>query len=472
MGWFGASVKRKEDPAFLTGKGRYVDDIHLPGMLEVVVLRSPHPHAAIRGIDTARALALPGVHAVITYADLPESMRRETVPLLVPKPAIKQPFMQYCLAKDEVCFVGEPIALVVADNRYVAEDAAALVEIDFVPLPAIADCAAALDVRQPLAHRDAAPSHRNLAALIPVNVGNADAAFATAAHVFREKIFQHRGGPFFMECRGMIAAPDPVTESLTIYVSSQGSHRHKRVLLDLLDWADHQLRIVTPDVGGGFGPKGSFYAEYGALAAAAMILRRPLKWIEDRKENFVATQQERDQYWDMEIAVDKDARILGIRGTLVHDSGAYMPWGVVLPWIAATTVPGPYVIPSFQLNVLCTFTNKVPTSPVRGAGRPEAAVTMERLVDCIAREMKLPRDEVRRRNFIKPEQMPYKVGIISRDGRPVTYDSGDYPTSQAKALAAADFAGFKARQDAARAQGRYIGIGIGNYVEGTGLGPF
>ncbi len=220
-----------------------------------------------------------------------------------------------------------------------------------------------------------------------------------------------------------------------------------------------------PTFGGGFGPKGSFYAEYGALAAAAMSLRRPLKWIEDRKENFVSTQQERDQYWDMEIAVDRDARILGIRGKLVHDLGAYMPWGVVLPWIAGTTVPGPYVIPAFRLDVICAFTNKVPTSPVRGAGRPEAAVTMERLVDAIAREMKLDRDEVRRRNFIKPEQMPYNVGIISRDGRPVTYDSGDYPTCQAKALAGANLAGFRARQAQARQQGRYIGLGIGNAVE-------
>src|SRR5215470_387627 len=441
--WFGASVKRNEDPALLTGQGRYVDDNHLPGMLEVAVLRSPHPHAAIRGIDTTRALALPGVHAVITYADLPESLRQQTVPLLVPNPAIKQAYMPYCLARDEVCFVGEPIALVVADNRYLAEDAAALVDVDFEQLPAIADCAAALAPGAPLSHRDAAASLRNLGAHIPLNVGNADAAFAAAAHVFRETIFQHRGGPFFMECRGMIAVPDPVSEALTIYVSSQGPHRHKRVLLDLLDWADHQLRIVTPDVGGGFGPKGSFYAEYGALAATALALRRPVKWIEDRRENFLSTQQERDQYWDVEIAVDNDARILGLRGTMVHDAGAYMPWGVVLPWIAATSVPGPYVIPSFHLDVSVAFTNKVPTSPVRGAGRPEAAVVMERLMDRVAQEMKLDRAEARRRNFIKPSQMPYKVGIIFRDGRPVTYDSGDYPSCQGKALAAAGYVDFK-----------------------------
>jgi carbon-monoxide dehydrogenase large subunit len=202
------------------------------------------------------------------------------------------------------------------------------------------------------------------------------------------------------------------------------------------------------------------------------LARRPVKWIEDRHENFLSTQQERDQYWDVEIALDRDAKILGVRGKLVHDAGAYMPWGVVLPWIAATSVPGPYVIPNFRLDVSVAFTNKVPTSPVRGAGRPEAAVVMERLMDRAARELKLDRAEVRRRNFIQPSQMPYKVGIIFRDGRSVTYDSGDYPTCQQKALDAADYDGFAARQAAARKAGRYIGLGIGNAVEATGLGPY
>jgi carbon-monoxide dehydrogenase large subunit len=201
-------------------------------------------------------------------------------------------------------------------------------------------------------------------------------------------------------------------------------------------------------------------------------MRRPIKWIEDRQENFLSTQQERDQHWDMEIAVDREARILGVRGTLTHEAGAYMPWGVVLPWIAATSVPGPYVIPSFHLDVSVAFTNKVPTSPVRGAGRPQACVVMERLMDRVAHEMKLDRAEVRRRNFIIPDQMPYRVGIIFRDGRPVTYDSGDYPTCQRKALEAADYDGFAARQAQARAAGRYIGLGIGNAVEATGLGPY
>jgi carbon-monoxide dehydrogenase large subunit len=243
-------------------------------------------------------------------------------------------------------------------------------------------------------------------------------------------------------------------------------------MLELFELGDHQLRVVTPDVGGGFGPKGTYYPEYANLSVASRLLGRPVKWIEDRRENFLTTNQERDQYWDLEIAVDGEAKIIGVRGQLIHDNGAYVPWGIVLPWITATTVPGPYVIPHLKLDVLSVFTNKVQTTPVRGAGRPEAVTAMERLMDRVARELKLDRAEVRRRNFIQPSQMPYKVGIIFRDGRPVTYDSGDYPHTQAEALKAAGYDGFAARQLEARKAGRYLGIGIANAVEATGLGPY
>ena len=467
--WFGASVKRKEDPAFLQGRGQYVDDIHLPGTLHAAFVRSAYAHAKIGKIDKRAALALPGVHAVLVYADLPESVRAQTLPLLVPHPAIRQPRMPYALAKDEACYAGEPLACVIADSRYIAEDAAQLVAVDYVPLPAVNDCRAALAADAPPAH---AGADSNTAARFPVKVGDADRAFAGAAHVFREQIHQHRGGPFFMECRGVVAHFDAPTQGYTLYVSSQGSHRIKRCMLDMFDLGDHQMRVITPDVGGGFGPKGSFYPEYVNVAVASRLLNRPVKWIEDRRENFLATHQERDQYWDMEIAVDADAKILGVRGQLIHETGAYVPWGIVLPWIAATTVPGPYVIPHFKLDVISVFTNKIQTTPVRGAGRPEAVTTMERLMDRVARELKLERAEVRRRNFIQPEQMPYNVGIIFRDGRPVTYDSGDYPACQAAALEAAGYADFGARQAAARAAGRYLGIGAANAVEATGLGPY
>jgi len=466
---FGASVPRKEDPALLRGEGQFVDDIHLPGMLHAAFVRSPHAHARVGRIDKSAALAVTGVHAVLAYADLPESVRRQTLPLLVPHPAIRLARMPYALAKDEVCYAGEPVACVIAESRYIAEDAADRVEVEYEALPAVSDCRAALEPGAPLAH---AGTGSNVAARFPVRVGDADRAFAGAAHIFREKLYQHRGGPFSIECRGVVARYERETQSYTLFVSSQGVHRQKRCMLDMFDLGDHQVRVVTPDVGGGFGPKGSFYPEYVNAAVAARLLDRPVKWIEDRRENFLATHQERDQYWDMEIAVDAAGKIAGVRGQLIHETGAYVPWGIVLPWITATTVPGPYVIPHFKLDVVSVFTNKIQTTPVRGAGRPEAVTTMERLMDRVARELALDPAEVRRRNFIRPEQMPYNVGIVFRDGRPVTYDSGDYPACQSGALGAANYESFGERQAVARRSGRHIGIGIANAVEATGLGPY
>ena len=467
--WFGASVQRKEDPALLRGRGRFVDDLVLPGMLYACFVRSTHAHARIRSIDMDAASKSPGVRAVLTFADMPDCLRSRTIPLLVPNPALTQALMPYALACDEVHYVGQTVAIVVAESRAAAEDAASLVNVDYEPLPVVADCIAAVAEGSATAHL-ASPS--NVAGRLPVQVGHIEGAFSSAAHVFREQIFQHRGGAFFMECRGAIAAWDSNLDALTLYVSSQGSHRHKQNIVDMFDLRESQVRVLTPDVGGGFGPKGSFYPEYPALIAASIHLRCPVKWIEDRRENFLATHQERDQHWDVEVAVTGDGRLLGVRGTLIHDMGAYTPWGVVLPWISATTVPGPYVLPAFRLDVVCALTNKVPTTPVRGAGRPQAVVVMERLMDRIASELALDPAEVRRRNFIQPSQMPYKVGIVFRDGRPVTYDSGDYPACQAVALDAIDYAGFPARREAALREGRRRGIGIGNAVEGTGLGPY
>jgi len=467
--WFGAPARRKEDPALLTGKGRFVDDIRLPGTLHAAFVRSPHAHARIRAVDATVARGTAGVHLVLGFADLPESLRKAALPLLVPHPAITQPFMPFALAGSEACYAGEPVAVVVADNRYIAEDAASAVTVDYEPLPAVSDCLTAIEPTSALTHADA-PS--NVAANFSLNHGDSGAAFTGAAHVFADRFHIHRGGAFFMECRGIIATHDAALDAFTIYLSSQGSHRIKRAMLDVLDLHDNQVRVITPDVGGGFGPKAALYPEYPSVAACAKLLGRPVKWIEDRYENFIATHQERDQWWDLEIAVDADARIRGIRGRLVHDSGAFVPWGVVLPWIAASTVPGPYVVPSYNIDIVVALTNKISTTPVRGAGRPQGVFVMERLMDRVARELALDPAEVRRRNFIKPEQMPYPVGIMFRDGRPVTYDSGDYPASQDKALEAADYASFAARQATARREGRYIGIGIGNAVEGTGLGPY
>ncbi len=467
--WFGAAVKRKEDPALLAGKARFVDDVRLSGTLHAAFVRSPHPHAKIRSIDASAAKTLKGVHVVLGFADLPEPLQRNALPLFVPSPAIAELHLPYALAREEAVYVGEPVAVVVADSRHIAEDAAALVAVDYEPLPSGSDCTAALTRGSPPAHLT---SKSNIAARVPITVGDTDVAFRDAAHVVRERLFIHRGGPFFMECRGVVATHDAAMDSYTIYVSSQGSHRVKRGLLDVLDLNDNQMHVITPDVGGGFGPKGAIYPEYPCVAACAKMLGRPVKWIEDRLENFLCTHQERDQFWDLELAADPDGKILALRGRLVHDTGAYVPWGLVLPWIAATTVPGPYVIPNFNLELNAVYTNMISTTPVRGAGRPQGVFVMERMMDRLAEAVGLDRAELRRRNFITPAQMPYKVGIIFRDGRPVTYDSGDYPGSQVRALAAADYTGFAARQAEALRAGRYIGIGISNAVEATGLGPY
>ncbi len=230
--------------------------------------------------------------------------------------------------------------------------------------------------------------------------------------------------------------------------------------------------MIAPVVGGGFGTKAPFYAEEAVIPAAAMKLGRPVTWQEDRREHFLSATQERDQHWKVAIAVDADGKILGLRGTMLHDTGAFLPWGIIAPYIAATTFPGPYVVPAYALEATIVLTNRVPTTVVRGAGRPQAVFAMERLLDRVARELGLDRAELRARNMIRPEQMPYSVGLVFRDGKPLVYASGDFPKSQRRALALSDYAGFRARQAKARAEGRYLGIGIGNYVEGTGLGPF
>ena len=299
---FGASVKRKEDPAFLTGEGRYIDDIVLPDMAFVAFLRSPWGHARINGVNAEAARKHPGVIAVLSADEMPASLKERPLPLFVPNAALTQPCMPYALAKDEVCYVGQTVALVVAESRALAEDALAMIEVDYEPLPAVADAKRALEPDAPLSHIE---YRTNVAGRMVSNVGDTDAAFAKAAHVFREEIFQHRGGPFSMECRGAIASYDTASSYLTLWLSSQGSHRIKRGILDLFDFDDAHVRVITPDVGGGFGPKGSVYPEYPAMIAASMLLKRPVKWIEDRRENFVSTQQERDQYWDVEIAVDR-----------------------------------------------------------------------------------------------------------------------------------------------------------------------
>jgi aerobic carbon-monoxide dehydrogenase large subunit len=465
----GAATKRLEDPDLLRGGACFVDDIRLPGMLETAFVRSSHAHALIRAIDRRAALAMPGVHAVLTLDDLRPHLRTERLAVGLPSPAYRQHRDRPVLAGAETVHVGEPIAIVVADSRYRAEDAAASVIVDFEPLPATADARLALGPKAPRAHRDA---RDNLLAEFTMAYGDVDRAFAAAPHRFALSLWQHRGGGHSLEGRGAVARLDPLDGVLTLWSSTQTPHAALRLLSDLLGRAENELRVVAPEVGGGFGPKLVFYPEDVAVALAALILKRPVKWIEDRREHFTATTQERDQYWEIELATDKDGHILGVRGTLIHDHGAYTARGVNLPYESAQTVTLPYDVPAYRLNLKLALTNKVPVSPVRGAGQPQGVFAMERLLDKAARQLGLDRAEIRRRNLIGPARMPCTKPLVARGGLSVMLDSGDYPACQAMALDQAGWRDFPARQQAERAAGRHLGIGVANFVKGTGRGPF
>ncbi len=469
MSSFGSSAKRVEDPVLLRGEGKFTDDIHLPGLLTAAMLRSPYAHARIKSIDTTTALELDGVHLILKNSDLALEYTTTELPLMVPNPLITKPVTPHMLAKDYVRYVGEPVALIVAEDRYIAEDALERVMVDYEPLPVASDFREAVE-------RNAATAHHgledNICAEFVQSFGAVDEVFANAPHIFKNTFFQHRGAAHPLETRAMMASYDELSDHLTFYAASQSPHRVREIYAKLRGVDDNQVRVIVPDIGGGFGAKGQTYPEYFSVAAAARVLRRPVKYMEDRRENFTATHHERDQLWTAEIAFNDDGKLLGFRGTLLHDSGAYVPWGIITPYIAASTVPGPYLLPAYEMKVTCVLTNKVAVTPVRGAGRPQAAFTMERMMDMAALELGRDPASLRRQNYIPADQMPYKMGLIFRDGSPITYDSGDYPACHDKAIELSGYDSFKERQKLARAEGRFIGIGIASYVEGTGLGPF
>ena len=376
--FFGAAVKRLEDPALLTGRGQFTDDISAPDMLHAVFVRSPHPHARFTTINTESALAMPGIHEIYTLADFPSDVRDNRLLLLLPSPAISQPVMPHLLSAGEVTYVGEPLAVVIADTRHRGEDAIAAVEIDWEPLAAAADARDAVQPGAPVAHSS---STDNIAARFVSQYGDADAVFPGAAHVVSMSIRHHRGGGHALEGRGALAIHDPDEGHTMLWSATQTPHQVKRNIIGIMGWNENEIDVIAPDVGGGFGPKAMFYPEEAVVPFCARKLGQPIKWTEDRREHFVCASQERDQYWDVEAAFDENGKILGVRGTMIHDTGSYIPWGIVSPLIAATTVPGPYILPNYHLETIVALTNKVHVTPVRGAGRPQAVFTMERLMD-------------------------------------------------------------------------------------------
>src|SRR5262247_25345 len=466
-GLIGARIPRLEDGALLVGKGRFVDDIARPGVWHAAFVRSPHPHAAIRRVDAQGALVLPGVHAVLTLDDLAPVVAKRRMLRHSNSGTPLDRYWSFALADGEVSYVGEAIAIVLADNRYVAEDAAAKVAVDYDVLASVSDCRSAIEPTAPAVRREL---NANIAASYKVAYGDAEAAFAKAAHVFHEELWQHRGGGHPIEGRGILA--EWRDDTMTVWASTQKAHDLFQSLTALLDFDESRLRVATTDVGGGLGPKLCVYPEDIAVVAAAKLLERPIKWIEDRREHFTNAAQERDQYWSLDIAVDAHGKLLGIRGRLIHDLGAYALQDVNIPYNSASMMSGPYLLPVLSVDVIVAATNKTPVSSVRGAGYPQAAFAMERLMDRLARELRLDRAEVRRRNLIPAEKMPYTKPLKARSGASMCYDSGDYPASQAQVLQAAGWQDFPQRQAAARRECRYIGIGLAHGIKGTGRGPF
>jgi len=462
----GSRITRLEDEPLLRGRGRFIDDIAIAGVWHAAFVRSPHPHALIRGVDKSAALALPGVRAVLTLDDLATVMTSRRMVRHSNSGLPLDKAWPFALADGEVCYVGEPVALILADHRYIAEDAAALVTVDYDTQAFVAD------VRKAMA---SPPIRRELTSNVittyQVAFGDVGAAFAKAAHVFKQELWQHRGAAHSIEARGMLVEVRQADGGITVHSSTQKAHDLVQSLTTLMDF-DQSLRVVAPDIGGGFGAKLCVYSEDVALVAAAKLLNQSLKWTEDRREYFTNAVHERDQYWSLEIAVDAQAKVLGVRGKLLHDAGAYTVQEPNIPYNSATTMSGPYIVPGLSIDVTIAMSNKTPVSSVRGAGYPQAAFAMERLLDLVAREMKLDRAEVRRRNLIPANKMPYLKPLKARSGMTMEYDSGDYPGCQDEVLKAAGWDDFPARQAQARKLGRYLGIGLAHGVKGSGRGPF
>jgi carbon-monoxide dehydrogenase large subunit len=463
------SAPRIEDPALLRGEGRYLADLVLPDMLHAAFLRSSHAHARIARLDLEAARNLPGVVAVYDSAGLLPALTGPRMPLGFPSSTLQRDITPWVLSDREVAFVGEAIAMVVAGSRAIAEDALALIEVDYEALPVVHDLRQAIEPDAPPVRTEA---ESNVAERFRVGFGDVAAAFADAPHRFAETLRVHRGAAHPMEGRGVLARFDPIGGALTLWTSTQMAHETLHTVAAMLGLDQHDVRVIAPDVGGGFGCKYLTYPEEVAVPAAARLLGRPVRWVEDRAEHFVASIHERDQLWEVEIAVDAQGVLRGLRGRMLHDQGAYTPQGINLPYNAATSVTGPYKVPAYDLEVLVCQTNKTPVVPVRGAGYPQAAFVMERLMDRVARELRIDRAELRLRNYVPPGRMPYEKGMVNRAGVRSVIDGGDYPRCQAIALERIDYPGFAAREADARRRGRRLGLGLAAAVKATSRGPF
>ena len=461
---FGASVRRREDPRLITGRGQYVADVALPGMLHVAVHRSLHAHARVVKIDAEAARRCPGVAHVLVPADVAALGR---LPLLVPHPSLLAPVCAEILPQEIVSYVGQPVALVVAESAAQAEDALAAFRVEYDALPAVASLDDALKPEGPRVHREG-----NVAARFTQRVGDPAGALARAEVMVRERFTLHRGAGMALETRAITARWDAPLGQMTVWSTTQSPQILRRLLARFLGLAEHAVRVVTQDIGGGFGPKGILYSEDILVPFLARALDRPVRFIETRREHLLAVTQERDQWHEVELGLTREGQIVVLRDAFVHDCGAFVSWGIIVPLITSVSVPGPYRVPNYEVAFTAVYTNKVPVTPVRGAGRPQAVFVMERMLDLAAERLGLDRVAIRERNLIQPGEFPYDVGLVSRDGGPRRYDSGNYPECLRRLVEAVGWDGMRAQQERARAEGRWLGMGLALFVEDTGLGPY
>ncbi|MBI4456454.1 MAG: xanthine dehydrogenase family protein molybdopterin-binding subunit [Acidobacteria bacterium] len=457
--YLGQAIKRTEDPKLVSGLGHFVDDIKLPDLHNVCFVRSIHAHARIRGVDTSLAAALPGVVKVFTGEDC---RGIGSIPCASSLQGLKVPHHPV-LARNKVRYVGEPIVAVVADSLYRARDAAEAVSVDYEPLPAVVDPEQAAAPNSTFVHEEFSD---NVAYVWSLVGGDVDQAFKDADRVIKQRMIHQRLVPAAMEPRGVIARFLPGEKELTLWSSTQIPHLMRTQVAIMLGLFENRVRVIAPEVGGGFGSKLNVYGEEALLGFISMQLQKPVKWIETRRENFTATIQGRGQVGDVEIAVKSDGRVLGIRYTVLADLGAYLQLLTpAIPTLTGLMLTGAYRIPNVRMDVTGVFTNKVATDAYRGAGRPEATYIIERAMDLAALEFDLDPVDVRRVNLVSKREFPYATATG------LSYDSGNYEAPLKKALKISQYPRWRRHQVKERKKGRYVGVGVSTYVEICALGP-
>jgi aerobic carbon-monoxide dehydrogenase large subunit len=470
----GTRFRRKEDLRLITGRGRYVGDIKVPGMLHAVALRSPYGHARIKHIHAEAALAMTGVVGFYSAAEIrgkvqpfPEPALREVNPAVRERINLKtKNHPMEALPTEKVLWTGQPIAYLVAVDRYVAEDALELIEVDYEPLDVVADVDAALAPGAPVLHPELGD---NIQQTYHVQTGDVEGAFAGAAHTLKARISMGRQVANAMEPRGMLADYDLGRDQITVWSTTIRPHLLREIITEMLDMPTDSVRCIGPDIGGSFG-SGMFHEE-AMIPFLARELCRPIRWVEDRRENLLNTRHARDQVHDIEVAYNDDGTIVGLRNDFKVDFGAHNNYAITVSYNIAAHMRGPFRIDNYEVSATGVLTNKAPCAPVRGAGRPECAYSMDRVIDLVADALDMDPIEIRRRNMLRPEDMPHDMGIPYRDGRSIVYDRGDFPAQLEQLLELIDIDSWRSKQREASNDGRRVGIGIGSFLEGSGVGP-